>query len=107
MTGMHDGFVGQGEQLGDQRVHDFFHGAAPQVSSPDASGKQRVTGEKDRMRQSDFAGVGGKKQARAARTVAGRMDYLRLQVAHCSVSPSRRNWCTSVMGGVSMPRKPA
>ena len=62
----------------DQRIHDFFHRAAPQIGSADAAGKKRVTGEKLRSRDGHFAGVRRHKETRTARRVARRMNHLRL-----------------------------
>ena len=55
VAGIDDGVVGQCEEFVDQRVHHFFHGAAPQVGAAYASGKKRVSGEELRRGDGNFS----------------------------------------------------
>jgi len=81
VSGMHDGVIGKSEEFADERLHDFFHRAAPQIGAADAARKERVTREKDRRCDGNFAGVGRKKKAGTARRVARGMNDLRGEVA--------------------------
>jgi len=42
---IHHRFIRQRHQFTPQRIHDFFHRAAPQIGAPDAPGKEGVAGE--------------------------------------------------------------
>ena len=70
MAGIHDGRIGKLHQLGAQRIHNLFHGAAPQIGAADAAGEQ---------------GISGKKLGH------GRRDYLCLLL--------KLAWCSTLDGG--------
>jgi hypothetical protein len=81
VAGMHGGIVGKSEEFGDERIHDFFHGAAPEVGAAYAASEQRVTREKDRRSNSNSPGVRRKKETGTARRVAGSVNHLRSKIA--------------------------
>src|SRR5580765_5641183 len=60
---------GKSEEFADERLHDCVHRAAPQIGAADAARKERVTREKDRRCDGNFAGVGRKQKAGTARRV--------------------------------------
>ena len=58
VAGMDHGFVREGEQFGDERFHDFFHGAAPQIGASDAAREKRIAGKKKWIGDGNFPCVG-------------------------------------------------
>ena len=45
VAGVDDGVVGEFKEFGADRVHDIFHGAAPEIGAANASSEERVAGE--------------------------------------------------------------
>ena len=76
---MHQRFVGKRHQLALERVHHFFHGAAPKVYPADAACKKRVAGKELRRRNREIAGFVRQVQADAPRGVAGRVKDARFK----------------------------
>ena len=85
VAGMHHGVVGKSEQFADERLHNFFQGATPEVRAANAAGEKRVACEKNRRGYGYLAGVGRKEEARAAWSVARCMDHL-----CCETTPLER-----------------
>jgi len=85
VAGMYYGIVGQSEEFGQQRLHDFFHRATPQIGTPDAAREKRVSSEENRSCDGDLACVGRKEETGTTRRMTGRVNHLR-----CKIAPLQR-----------------
>src|SRR5262249_7201426 len=71
MAGMHDGGIGELQELVFERGDDFVVGATPKVGATDAAGEKRVAGKELRLAQAEIAAVIGQIERHAAGAVAG------------------------------------